>query len=185
MRSLLRGAGARSRHDQGPAAHGWRPRRLAGVPGSTPSGDFLHDWAWAEVAAFDGQPQRRFVAEEDGQAGGDRRCPGAPAAPGAQLLVRPARAGARLRPLAGGRRLRAVAIGLREAAPPRPRHRRQAGATAGAREPAGRAFRRLRHEPRRCRSGRRAWSSWPMTKRCWPPSTRTRATPCAAPSARA
>ena len=22
----------------------------------TPSGDFLHDWAWAEVAAFDGQP---------------------------------------------------------------------------------------------------------------------------------
>jgi lipid II:glycine glycyltransferase (peptidoglycan interpeptide bridge formation enzyme) len=25
------------------------------------SGDFLHDWAWAEVAAFDGQPQRRFV----------------------------------------------------------------------------------------------------------------------------
>jgi lipid II:glycine glycyltransferase (peptidoglycan interpeptide bridge formation enzyme) len=31
------------------------------------AGDFLHDWAWAEVAAFDGQPQRRFVAEEDGQ----------------------------------------------------------------------------------------------------------------------
>jgi peptidoglycan pentaglycine glycine transferase (the first glycine) len=27
----------------------------------TPSGDFLHDWAWADVAAFDGQPQRRFV----------------------------------------------------------------------------------------------------------------------------
>jgi lipid II:glycine glycyltransferase (peptidoglycan interpeptide bridge formation enzyme) len=26
-----------------------------------PSGDFLHDWVWAEVAAFDGQPQRRFV----------------------------------------------------------------------------------------------------------------------------
>lgn len=33
----------------------------------TASGDFLHDWAWADVAAFDGQPQRRFVAEEDGQ----------------------------------------------------------------------------------------------------------------------
>jgi lipid II:glycine glycyltransferase (peptidoglycan interpeptide bridge formation enzyme) len=29
------------------------------------SGDFLHDWTWADVAAFDGQPQRRFVAEED------------------------------------------------------------------------------------------------------------------------
>ena len=27
------------------------------------SGDFLHDWAWAEVAAFDGEPQRRFVVE--------------------------------------------------------------------------------------------------------------------------
>jgi len=34
--------------------------------GATPAGDFLHDWAWAEVAAHDGEPQRRFVAEEDG-----------------------------------------------------------------------------------------------------------------------
>jgi peptidoglycan pentaglycine glycine transferase (the first glycine) len=34
--------------------------------GATASGDFLHDWSWADVAAFDGQPQRRFVAEEDG-----------------------------------------------------------------------------------------------------------------------
>jgi lipid II:glycine glycyltransferase (peptidoglycan interpeptide bridge formation enzyme) len=33
----------------------------------TPSGDFLHDWAWAEVAAFDGQPQRRYVLEEDAE----------------------------------------------------------------------------------------------------------------------
>ncbi|MGQ0608805.1 MAG: lipid II:glycine glycyltransferase FemX [Chloroflexota bacterium] len=31
----------------------------------TPSGDFLHDWAWADVAAFDGQPQRRYVLTED------------------------------------------------------------------------------------------------------------------------
>jgi peptidoglycan pentaglycine glycine transferase (the first glycine) len=30
--------------------------------GATPSGDFLHDWAWAEVAEFDGQPQRRYLA---------------------------------------------------------------------------------------------------------------------------
>jgi peptidoglycan pentaglycine glycine transferase (the first glycine) len=29
------------------------------------SGDFLHDWAWADVAAFDGQPQLRFVLEDD------------------------------------------------------------------------------------------------------------------------
>jgi lipid II:glycine glycyltransferase (peptidoglycan interpeptide bridge formation enzyme) len=33
----------------------------------TASGDFLHDWGWAQVAALDGQPQRRFVAEEDGE----------------------------------------------------------------------------------------------------------------------
>lgn len=32
----------------------------------TAAGDFLHDWAWAEVAAFDGQPQRRYLLEEDG-----------------------------------------------------------------------------------------------------------------------
>jgi peptidoglycan pentaglycine glycine transferase (the first glycine) len=32
-----------------------------------PSGDFLHDWAWAEVAAFDGQPQRRFVVDDGGR----------------------------------------------------------------------------------------------------------------------
>jgi peptidoglycan pentaglycine glycine transferase (the first glycine) len=30
-------------------------------------GDFLHDWAWAAVAAFDGEPQRRYVVEEDGE----------------------------------------------------------------------------------------------------------------------
>lgn len=35
--------------------------------GRCPSGDFLHDWAWAEVAAFDGQPQQRYVLEEDGE----------------------------------------------------------------------------------------------------------------------
>jgi lipid II:glycine glycyltransferase (peptidoglycan interpeptide bridge formation enzyme) len=32
---------------------------------ATPSGDFLHDWAWADVAAFDGQPQRRYVLTDD------------------------------------------------------------------------------------------------------------------------
>ena len=34
--------------------------------GATESGDFLHDWGWAVVAAHDGEPQRRFVLEEDG-----------------------------------------------------------------------------------------------------------------------
>ena len=33
---------------------------------STGDGDFLHDWAWAAVAAFDGQPQRRYLLEDDG-----------------------------------------------------------------------------------------------------------------------
>ncbi len=32
--------------------------------GRVDSGDFLHDWGWAAVAAYDGQPQRRFVLEE-------------------------------------------------------------------------------------------------------------------------
>ena len=34
---------------------------------ATPSGDFLHDWSWADVAAFDGEPQRRFLLEEAGR----------------------------------------------------------------------------------------------------------------------
>jgi peptidoglycan pentaglycine glycine transferase (the first glycine) len=45
----------------------FRPATEADAPawqaflGRTASGDFLHDWAWADVAAFDGQPQRRYV----------------------------------------------------------------------------------------------------------------------------
>jgi lipid II:glycine glycyltransferase (peptidoglycan interpeptide bridge formation enzyme) len=51
----------------------FRPATAADEPawqallGRTAAGDFLHDWAWASVAAFDGQPQRRFVADEDGE----------------------------------------------------------------------------------------------------------------------
>ncbi|MDP9467538.1 MAG: peptidoglycan bridge formation glycyltransferase FemA/FemB family protein [Chloroflexota bacterium] len=33
----------------------------------TAEADFLHDWAWAPVAAFDGQPQRRFVVDDGGE----------------------------------------------------------------------------------------------------------------------
>ena len=32
-----------------------------------PSGDLLHDWEWAAVAAFDGSPRRAFVLEEEGE----------------------------------------------------------------------------------------------------------------------
>lgn len=34
---------------------------------ATHSGDFLHDWGWAAVAAHDGEPQRRFVLQQDGE----------------------------------------------------------------------------------------------------------------------
>jgi lipid II:glycine glycyltransferase (peptidoglycan interpeptide bridge formation enzyme) len=37
------------------------------ILGAQPSGDFLHDWEWAAVAAHDGQPQRRYVLEESGE----------------------------------------------------------------------------------------------------------------------
>lgn len=51
----------------------FRPATEADAPawqaflGRNASGDFLHDWAWADVAAFDGQPQRRYLLEEDGE----------------------------------------------------------------------------------------------------------------------
>lgn len=32
-----------------------------------PSADFLQDWAWGEVAAFDGQPYRRYLLEDAGR----------------------------------------------------------------------------------------------------------------------
>jgi lipid II:glycine glycyltransferase (peptidoglycan interpeptide bridge formation enzyme) len=46
-----------ARESDGPAWQALLERSVAG--------DFLHDWEWAAVAAFDGQPQRRFVLEED------------------------------------------------------------------------------------------------------------------------
>jgi lipid II:glycine glycyltransferase (peptidoglycan interpeptide bridge formation enzyme) len=112
----------------------------------TASGDFLHDWSWADVAALDGQPQRRFVAEEDGQwvaiaAAQVRRLPlkrsfwYVPHGP--VLDYQHPRA---------AERLRAVAIGLREAA-------RRDGALAIKLEPRlergsaeANLFRRLRYE---------------------------------------
>jgi len=95
---------------------------------ATASGDFLHDWAWAAVAAFDGQPQRRLVLTD------------------ADAIV--AIVAAQVRPLALGRsfwyvphgpvldyadpqareRLRALVVGLREVA-------RQHGAIAVKLEP--------------------------------------------------
>jgi len=80
------------------------------------SGDFLHDWGWAEVAALDGQPQRRFLAEEDGEV---------VAIAAAQVRPLPMRRTFWYVPHGpvldyadprAGERLRAVAIGLRAAA---------------------------------------------------------------------
>jgi len=116
-------------------------------------GDFLHDWAWADVAALDGQPQRRFVAEEGG------------------AIV--ALAAAQVRPLPLGRsfwyvprgpvldyddprageRVRAVAVGLREAA----RHAKAIAVKLEPRlerdSPATAHFRRLPHDPRTLQVG--------------------------------
>lgn len=47
------------------------------------SADFLHDWAWGEVAAFDGQPHRRYLLED-----------------GSRIV---AAAAVQARPMAGGR----------------------------------------------------------------------------------
>ena len=114
---------------------------------TTASGDFLHDWAWAEVAAFDGQPQRRFVVEDHGAivailAAQERSLPGGRAfwyVPHGPVLdwASPE----------AGERVRAVLVGLRNAAS---RHRAIAvklepRLEAGAPELALLHGRRLRH----------------------------------------
>jgi lipid II:glycine glycyltransferase (peptidoglycan interpeptide bridge formation enzyme) len=121
--------------------------------GRNASGDFLHDWAWAEVAALDGQPQRRFVAEEDGE-------PVAIAA--AQVRSLPLGRSFWYVPHGpvldydhprAGERLRATVIGLRAAA-------RNAKAVVVKLEPrlelgspATSHFHRLRHDPRTLQVG--------------------------------
>lgn len=114
----------------------------------TASGDFLHDWAWAAVAAHDGQPQRRFVAEEEGEivalvAAQERRLPLGRAfwyVPHGPVLdyAHPHAA----------ERLRAVSVGLREIG-------RRARVVAAKLEPRVEAdspaeglFNRLRRDPR-------------------------------------
>ena len=84
----------------------------------------------------------------------------------------------------GGDRLRAVAIGLREAA-------RRDRAMAVKLEPRLELGQRRSSVPSLApraatlQLARPDWWSWPTTKRCWPASTRTRATPCDAPNGRA
>lgn len=80
----------------------------------TASGDFLHDWAWAAVAAYDGQPQRRFVLDEEGEvvalvAAQERRLP-----LGRAFWYVPHGPVLDYGDPHAGERLRAVTIGLRE-----------------------------------------------------------------------
>jgi lipid II:glycine glycyltransferase (peptidoglycan interpeptide bridge formation enzyme) len=82
----------------------------------TASGDFLHDWAWAEVAAFDGQPQRRYVAEEDGRIVAIVAAQERPLAGGRTFWYVPRGPVMDYSDPRAGERLRAVVIGLREVA---------------------------------------------------------------------
>jgi lipid II:glycine glycyltransferase (peptidoglycan interpeptide bridge formation enzyme) len=82
--------------------------------GRSAAGDFLHDWAWAPVAAFDGQPQRRFVLEEEGElvalvAAQERRLP-----VGRAFWYVPHGPVLDYADAAAAERLRAITIGLRE-----------------------------------------------------------------------
>jgi len=82
--------------------------------GRSAAGDFLHDWAWAPVAAFDGQPQRRFVLDEEGElvalvAAQERRLP-----VGRAFWYVPHGPVLDYADAAVAERLRAITIGLRE-----------------------------------------------------------------------
>jgi peptidoglycan pentaglycine glycine transferase (the first glycine) len=82
----------------------------------TPSGDFLHDWAWADVAAFDGQPQRRYLLEEDGEIVGLAAAQVRPLPAGRAFWYVPHGPVLDYDDPRAGDRLRALVAGLREAA---------------------------------------------------------------------
>lgn len=82
----------------------------------TASGDFLHDWAWAEVAAFDGQPQRRYLLEEDGAIVAIAAAQERPLVAGRSFWYVPHGPVLDYADERAGERLRALLIGLREVA---------------------------------------------------------------------
>ena len=84
--------------------------------GTAESGDFLHDWAWAEIAAFDGQPQRRYLLEEDGAVVAIVAAQERPLFRGRTFWYVPHGPVLDYRDPAAASRLRAVLIGLREVA---------------------------------------------------------------------
>lgn len=83
---------------------------------ATSDGDFLHDWAWAEVAAFDGQPQRRYVLLEDGRLVAIVAAQQRPLPAGRSFWYVPRGPVLDYGHPQAGERLRAVVLGLREAA---------------------------------------------------------------------
>jgi lipid II:glycine glycyltransferase (peptidoglycan interpeptide bridge formation enzyme) len=87
-----------------------------GFLAATEAGDFLHDWAWADVAAHDGQPQRRYVLEEDGALVAIVAAQERPLWRGRTFWYVPHGPVLDYADAAAGARLRALAIGLREAA---------------------------------------------------------------------
>jgi lipid II:glycine glycyltransferase (peptidoglycan interpeptide bridge formation enzyme) len=80
----------------------------------TASGDFLHDWAWADVAAFDGQPQRRFVLEDDDEIVAIVAAQARPILGGREFWYVPHGPVLDYGDPRAGERVRALVIGLRE-----------------------------------------------------------------------
>ena len=95
---------------------------------ATASGDFLHDRAWASVTAFDGQPQRRFVLEEDASIVALVAVQVRPLVGGSTFWYVPHGPVLAVDDPRAGERMRAIVIGLREIA-------RTAGAVAVKLEP--------------------------------------------------
>jgi lipid II:glycine glycyltransferase (peptidoglycan interpeptide bridge formation enzyme) len=80
----------------------------------TAAGDFLHDWTWAEVAAFDGQPQRRFVLTDDDEIVAIVAAQARPLLGGREFWYVPHGPVLDYGDPRAGERVRALAIGLRE-----------------------------------------------------------------------
>ena len=80
----------------------------------TAAGDFLHDWTWAEVAAFDGQPQRRFVLIDDDELVAIVAAQARPILGGREFWYVPHGPVLDYGDPRAGERIRALVIGLRE-----------------------------------------------------------------------
>jgi peptidoglycan pentaglycine glycine transferase (the first glycine) len=116
--------------------------------GQNAAGDFLHDWAWAPVAAFDGQPQRRFVLEEEGTvvalvAAQERRLP-----LGRAFWYVPHGPVLDYADPAAAERLRAITVGLREVGHASKVIAAKLEPRIEAESPAAGPFGRLRADPR-------------------------------------